>query len=203
MIEIILSTRNPSKVTQIKPIFASMPVAIITLEEAGIEGEVTEDGATLGENAAKKARYAWERSKRWSMADDTGLYITALQGAPGIHAARWAGETATTEEIMNFTLEKLKDVRVGEREAVFKTCAVLFSPDGVTHSFVGEVSGVILRALRVPFQPKMPYSGIFLPDEAQRVWAEMTTDEENAISHRGKAFRALREFLKVELARNP
>ena len=91
-IDIILSSRNPSKVNQIKPVFVGLPVNILSLEEASILGEAIEDGTTLEENALKKACFAWEQSKKWSIADDTGFFIDALQGGPGIHAARWAGD---------------------------------------------------------------------------------------------------------------
>ena len=193
--QIILSSRNPSKAEQIKAMFVGSLFSILTLTEAGIDGEAVEDGVTLHENALKKARFAHERSdkKGWTMADDTGLFITHLKGAPGVKAARWAGDTATTDEITRHTLNQLQGA--SDRSAKFETVVAMISPDGKEHYFSGEVQGIILEAPRTPPQPKMPYSPIFVPDGTDKVWAEMTVDEENLISHRGKAFRQARAFL--------
>ena len=193
---IVLSTRNPSKVEQIKAVFADVPILVLTLGEAGIEGEAVEDGATLEENAMKKALFA-HRPGEWSMADDTGLFIDVLDGRPGIHAARWAGDVST-DEITQYTLKQLDGAQ--DRSAIFKTVVAVVSPEGEQRFFIGEVRGTILEAPRVKPQPKMPYSPLFVPDGSNKVWAEMTTEEENAISHRGKAFRLTREYLLKMLA---
>jgi XTP/dITP diphosphohydrolase len=194
--KIILSTRNPSKAEQIKAIFDHPDIEVLTLTEAGIEGEAVEDGTTLEENALKKATYARENTneKVWAMADDTGLFITALNGFPGIHAARCAGINATTEETMQFILDKMKGI--DDRSAFFETVVVLLSPDGEKYCFNGKVNGWLAKAPKTKPQPKMPYSPLFSPDGSDKVWAEMTIEEENAISHRGKAFRQVVEFLK-------
>src|SRR4051812_32718199 len=127
------------------------------------------------------------------MGDDTGLFIDSLNGKPGIYSARWAGEQASTDEITQYTLRKLEGVK--DRSATFRTVVALISPNGVQKIFTGEVRGKILETPRVKPQPKMPYSPIFVPDGSEKVWAGMTTEEENAISHRGKAFRLVREYL--------
>lgn len=192
---IILATRNQSKILQIKPIFTGLPLVITSLADAGIEGDVVEDGATLSENALIKARFAHEKTGEWAMADDTGLFIDALGGAPGVHSARWAGEGKTAEETCALILGELRHVPPARRGATFRTVAALVSPTGEEMLFVGSMYGVLLDAPRVPPQPWMPYSAIFLADGFEKVWAEMSVAEENAVSHRGKAFRALRDFL--------
>jgi len=197
----ILSTRNPSKALQIQAMFAGTPIEVLTLDQAGIEGEGIEDGTTLTENARKKAVFAHERRTdpdAWTIADDTGLFITALNGEPGIRAARWAGDTATTDEITEHMLTKL--LGVADRTAVFETDVVLLDPSGEEFVFKGTCPGTILKERQCEAQPKMPYSPIFKPDASDKVWAQMTTEEENAISHRGKAFRAVRAFLEQRLA---
>lgn len=191
--KIILATRNPSKAEQIKAVFAGSDIIIRTLSEAGIDGEAVENGKTLEENSLKKALFA-HKSGAWAMADDTGLFINALAGEPGIKSGRWAGETATTEEILQFTLKQLEEKT--DRSAYFETVVALLSPEGKQYFFTGKVDGHLLEIPRVPPQPKMPYSCIFQPDGFDKVWAEMTTEEENKISHRGKAFLQVREFLK-------
>jgi XTP/dITP diphosphohydrolase len=189
---IVLSTRNPSKIEQIKAIFTGTPISIMSLAEAGIEGEGVEDGTSLVENAMKKALFA-HRPGEWSMADDTGIYIHALEGRPGIHSARWAGDTATTDEITTFTLKQMEGVR--DRSASFRTTVALISPDGVRRVFSATVWGELLEAPRVSAQPMMPYNPLFIPQGSKKVLAEMSVDEENAVSHRGKAFRLAREYL--------
>lgn len=161
-----------------------------------IPGEAVEDGTTLEENSYKKAIYAMEHSDRksWTMADDTGLFIHALNEAPGIYAARWAGEGATTEEGTVHCLKMMKDCT--DRTATFETVVVLLSPSGEKYVFSGSVDGTMLEKPRVPAQPKMPYSPLFVPNGQDKSWAEMTVNEENAISHRGKAFRKAIEFLE-------
>lgn len=197
--KVILSTHNPSKAEQIRALFVGIPLELLTLDDVGIEGEAVEDGNTLEENSLKKARYAWERSKQWCIADDTGLYIDALGGQPGIHAARWAGRDKTTEEIQNHTLNTLRYVLPAQRSATFRTTAVVVSPAGLAKTFVGEVRGMLLTGPRCTPQPKMPYSAIFVPDGQEKVMAEMSVDEANVISHRGKAFAQVREHFKQVL----
>ena len=194
--DIIISTRNPSKLEQIRGFFDGLPISFLTLDDVGIEGDAIEDGETLEENALKKALFAFDCAleKTWVIADDTGLFINALDGAPGIKAARWAGETATTDEITEHALRTLQGVV--DRSATFETVVVVMAPDGQWHSFSGDVRGHLLEAPRVKPQPKMPYSPIFVPDGFDLVWAEMSVELENSISHRGKALRKARIFLE-------
>ena len=195
--EIILSTRNPSKAEQIKAVFAGSTFVTLTLEDAHIEGEVIEDGLTLQENSLKKARYAHEHAPAgmWTMADDTGIFIDALMGEPGIQAAYWGGATLSAEERMRFVIKQMEGIE--DRSATFRTCVALVSPDGSEHFFIGEAHGKILETPRVDPQLKMPYSPIFVPDGQVKSWAEMDVDYENKISHRGKAFAQVRTFLET------
>ena len=198
--EIILSTGNRSKIEQIKAALEDLGIPILSLAEAGVVGEVEEDGSTLEENAFKKAQFVHSQTGKWSMADDTGIFIDALDGEPGIHSARWAGPNATTEQIRDFALQKLSGVPLEKRTATFKTVVVIISPNGEMDSFSGKVRGCLLETPRTPCQPNMPYSGIFVPDGQEKgkekVWAEMSVEEENAISHRGEAFRKVKNFFE-------
>jgi len=194
--EIILSTRNRSKIDQIKALLNGLNIQVLSLGEAGIEGEAVEDGATLEENAFKKASFANRQTGKWAIADDTGLFIDALDGNSG----RWAGDGLTTEQIRDFTLAQLKDVKEENRTATFTTVAVIVSPTGEKNVFSGSVKGKILSAPRTKCQPNMPYSALFIPDGQNKVWAEMDVDEENQISHRGQAFRQVRDFFQSVLS---
>ena len=169
------------------------------MAEAGVPKPDTdiETGKTLAENSAIKAKYAQAHAPGyWTMADDTGIFIDALDGFPGVHSARWMGDDATTEEIMRGILKKMEGVQ--DRSATFKTSVVLVDPDGKEHVFSGERPGQLLEMPRCAPQPSMPYSSIFLPDGAEKVWAEMKTEEENVGSHRGKAFRQALAFLQEQ-----
>ena len=193
---IILSTRNPSKAEQIKAVFAGMPISILTLSEANISGDAIEDGKTLKENTLKKARYAMGYAKQggWAMADDTGLFIHALNGEPGIESARWIGKYVSTEETMRYCLKRLDGIQ--DRSAYFETAVALISPKGEEYFFDGRVQGKLIEYPRVQPQKNMPYSPLFQPDVSNKTWAEMTIEEENKISYRGKAFLQVRQFLE-------
>ncbi len=201
--QVILSTRNPSKLEQIKQAFGDSSINILTLDDVGIEGEAKENGQTLFENAYRKAFFAWEKQpadwieKKLTMADDTGIFIDVLNGFPGVNTASWSGGNTDTDKKTLWILEQLKEH--SNRSATFKTVAVVMTPAGQPFRFEGEVKGKILETPRCKAQPKMPYSSIFQPDGFEKVWAEMTTEEENKISHRGKAFRQAREFLEKML----
>ncbi len=196
--QVILATRNKTKVGQIRGVFEDSGIEIVTMEEVGIEGDPVEDADTLFGNALKKVKFVREHSLApvapWVIADDTGLFIRALGGEPGVRSARWAGEHATTRYIMAYTLAVLSEKT--DRFATFKTAVVVLAPSGSAHFFEGSVDGEILRSPQAPFQPKMPYSGIFLPAGRSKVLAEMSVEEENQISHRGIAFRKALDFLE-------
>lgn len=197
--DIILSTRNPTKTVEIKTMLEEFGVNILTLDEAGIVGEAIEDGNTLEENATKKTDYALKHLSKaaWVMADDSGIYINALNGAPGISSARWAGDNATTEDILNYTLERMNGIE--DRSARFETAIVLQSPEGEKFYFKGENLGQLATSPLAYPKPGMPYTAIFLPDGIDKVLAEMTVEEQKGISSRGKAVTQVVGFLKIFL----
>lgn len=195
--DIILATRNPSKAEQIQAVFTGTDIKVSTLSDTRVEGQAVEDGDTLEENSLKKARYVWDRTHRWVIADDTGVFIDALGGIPGVHAATWAGNVST-EEAMHFILGKMKDIPAEKRTVTFRTLATVISPEGTVTTFNGEAPGKILEAPRGTIQPNMPYSPLFIPDGQTKTWSEMSIEEENIISHRGRAFRQVRDFLQKQ-----
>lgn len=199
MTNVVFSSRNRSKIAQVKGVFAGSRFAIRTLDDLNIQGEAVEDGKTLEENAQLKGFFVYQHDKgkgEYILSEDTGLFISSLHGKPGIHAARWAGPGKTTEEIMYSTLDALKEFRqLHEREAYFQTVSVVISPAGEIDMFYGVALGTILLEPQCECQPDMPYSAIFRPYGFEKVWAQMSVEEENAISHRGKALRAALEHL--------
>ena len=196
--KIVLSTRNPSKAEQIKAVFEGSSISIITLDDVGIKGQGIEDGKTLQENSLKKAMFVHKQKPNfWAMADDTGIFIDALDGRPGVHTADWPAWRDKNKEITEITqwiLEQIKDVK--NRTATFKTVVAVVAPTGKEYFFEEKVCGNLLEIPRPATQPNMPYASIFMPDGTDKVWAEMTVQEENKISHRGKAFRQARELLE-------
>ncbi|MBP9669587.1 MAG: non-canonical purine NTP pyrophosphatase [Candidatus Pacebacteria bacterium] len=191
--QIVLATENPSKKEQIFALFTGSNITLVMPSEVGIVGAAVEDGRTLYENAQKKARYA-HRHGTWSMADDTGIFIDALDGEPGVHTARWLSAQAHTKETMEYCLHRMRDH--ANRLAVFRTVVVLIDPRGDERCFAGHVRGALRREPTVEPQPKMPFSPLFVPEGYTKSWAEMSVEEENKISHRGQAFRAVREYLE-------
>lgn len=193
--KLIFATHNPGKVDEIKKIFHDLPVEILSLDDVGIGEEVEENGKTAEENALIKARFTMEKTSEWTMADDTGLYIDALDGQPGIHASRWAGDDFTSNDLAKYTLKRMKAVPAEERTARFKTSAVLMSPKNKQWTFEGVIEGSMMTEERGTSHPRLPYDRIFLPDGYDQTFAQMTKDQKNAISHRAQAFRKLKKFL--------
>lgn len=197
---LVLATRNPGKVEQIKGILAGLPLLIQSMTEAGIIGEAVEDCETLDDNAYLKALFVYKQKKAWCVADDSGIFIDALDGRPGVHSARWAGEHATPDEIVQYTLEQMKHVtKLEDRTAVFATLAVVISPRRQSRSFVGQLRGTILHEAQGLCKPGMPYDPIFVPEGYNKTLLEMTLEERVLIDHRGKAFLKVRDMLKTTL----
>ena len=194
----ILSTGNPRKGIEAKDVFAGSRFRILTLREVGIEGGALEDGATLTQNAFKKASFARERYQReaWILADDTELTIPALGGAPGVHTARWAGEHASARDLAQHCLDQMWGVR--DRRATFRTVVAAISPAGTLFTFEGCVEGYLFETMPPRVLPDAPLGSLFVPRGHNCTLAEMPIAEENAISHRGQAFRKLRAFLEQD-----
>ncbi len=196
--KVIMATHNKGKVTEINQLLAGAGVSIVSLSEAGITHDTIEDQDTFVGNALKKAREIVELTGEWAIADDSGLCIQHLDDAPGVYTARWAGEGASDDDLIRHTLEQLKDAPDLDRLAVFKAVAVLVSPDGREFVFEGEVLGEILKEPIGEYKPGLPYDAIFKPAGFSVPFTQMTDAEKNAVSHRGRAFRKLAEFIKTE-----
>ena len=196
IMRIIFATHNQGKVKEMQAILAGLNMKIVSAEEAGIFEDVIEDGETFEENAFKKANFIMKKSGEWAVADDSGLCIKALDGAPGIFTTRWAGENASGDELVNFTLEKMKNVPAENRNAYFESAIVLVSLEGKRWTFSGAIEGKITETPKGIAHPKLPYDVIFIPEGYRKTFAEMKNEEKNSISHRGLAFSKLKEFIK-------
>ncbi|MBD3247696.1 RdgB/HAM1 family non-canonical purine NTP pyrophosphatase [Candidatus Falkowbacteria bacterium] len=197
--KLIFATHNPGKLVEMKNILSGLPFDVLSADEAGVFEDVEEDGKTFVDNAFKKARFVADKTGEWAIADDSGIMIDALSGRPGVFSARWAGENAGDDGIVAYTLEQMKDVPSDKRTAYFVSAAVLCGPKGERFDFEGKIKGKVLREPRGKMRPKLPYDVIFEIESLGKTFAELTDAEKNAISHRGKAFKRVREFLERRL----
>ncbi len=196
--EIVLATRNKKKIEEIKRIVADLPVTILSLDNFPNCPETVEDRDTFEENAVKKAVEVRQCTGKPSLADDSGLEVDALNGAPGVHSARYASGTSGND-IRNYEklLAELKDVPDDKRGAQFVCCIALSFPDGTVKTFFGYAKGCIGLVPRG--KTGFGYDPVFIPDSHKRTFAEMTGSEKDSLSHRGKALEKLADFLHSQL----
>lgn len=192
MRKLIFATNNKHKVDEVRAALDGM-VQIVTLAEAGLSGEIPETADTLQGNALQKAQWVWERTGMDCFADDTGLEVDALGGAPGVYSARYAGEHCSFGDNINKLLAALEDRT--DRRADFRTVICLIE-GGEPKYFEGRVDGQILTE-RHSNGEGFGYDPVFMPDRFALSFAEMPIDVKNRISHRGLAVQKLAEYLKV------
>lgn len=205
MTKVVLATRNHHKVEELREILADvcgeLGLDIVGLDEFPDAPDVVEDGVTFAENAVLKAQSAAETTGLPALADDSGLAVDVLGGAPGIFSARWSGSKGPGADRANLDLllAQLGDVREEHRGAAFVCAAALVLPDGRSAVETGRFPG------RVAHQPLgtggFGYDPIFVPEEqpdpgAERTLAEYAAEEKNGVSHRFRAFRALAPHLR-------
>jgi len=196
MKRLIFATQNEGKLKEIKKILADLKLKILGAKEVGIEKMPKERGRTFEENALKKAIYVAKKTKEWTFADDSGLCIEALGGAPGVFSSRWAGENASDEDLIRYTLEKLKKVPKEKRKAYFKTAIALVSPKKEYWLFKGKIEGYITKKPKGKIRKNLPYDSIFVPKGEKITFAQMSLSRKNKISHRAKAILALKKFIE-------
>ena len=190
--KIVFATANAGKLREAAEVLGP-DFEIVSLAQAGITEEIPETGKTLQENSLQKARYLFERAGLPCFADDTGLEVDALGGAPGIYSARYAGPNHDHQANMDKLLKELGATE--ERRAHFKTVVTLILADGQPRFFEGTCEGSIARAKRG--DGGFGYDPVFLPDAYPgRTLAEVSEEEKNAVSHRGQAIRAMAAWLK-------
>ena len=188
--KIVFATNNPNKLKEIQSL---MPegIEILSLKEIGCTEDIPETGTTLEANAFQKAHYLKENYGYDCFADDTGLEVESLNGAPGVYSARYAGPERSAEANMAKILEELKGTE--NRKAQFRTAIALIL-NGEEQVFEGKVEGRISKAKQG--EEGFGYDPIFLPENNQRSFAQMTMAEKGAISHRGRAVWKLVDFLR-------
>lgn len=211
---LILATHNAGKLRELRALLAEDPELLAAgwdaaaletaVVDAGAAGcaAVPETGVTFTENSLLKARAVVEQTGLPAVADDSGLAVDVLGGAPGIFSARWAGAEASDERNLTLLLEQLADVGDEHRSAAFVCAASLVTADGTQSTHLGRLEGTLLRTPRGT--GGFGYDPVLQPWGDERSCAELTMEEKNAISHRAAAFRALRrDVVEVLLGRAP
>ncbi len=191
MRRLIFASNNKHKLVEVRAALEGI-VEVVSLAEAGLEGEIPETANTLQGNALQKAQWVWERSHTDCFADDTGLEVDALGGAPGVYSARYAGEHCSFDDNIDKLLAALDGQR--NRKADFRTVICLIE-NGKECYFEGRVDGQILSERHTNGEG-FGYDPIFMPDRFAVSFAEMPLDVKNSISHRGLAVAKLKEYLE-------
>lgn len=192
MKRLIFATNNKHKVQEVRAALQGH-VEVVSLAEAGLAGEIPETADTLQGNALQKAQWVWERIHTDCFADDTGLEVNALDGAPGVYSARYAGEHCSFDDNIDKLLAALKGKT--DRKADFRTVICLIE-NGEPRYFEGRVDGYILTERHGA--EGFGYDPVFMPDRFAVSFAEMPLDVKNSISHRGLAVAKLKEYLEAK-----
>jgi len=191
--KLLLATNNRAKVLEYKSLLQNLPYELVTLPEQGISTVVSEEGESLEENAELKATALASESRLLALADDSGLEVDALGGEPGLLSARYAGESASDRDRVNYLLKRLEGVTWERRSARFRSVIAIATPDGGVEFCHGECRGFIT------FEPRgergFGYDPIFYLPELDKTMAELSLEEKNQLSHRGQAARQAYQVL--------
>jgi XTP/dITP diphosphohydrolase len=190
---LLLATNNRGKLREYRSLLRGIPFEMVTPADLAITGEVEEAGTSFEENATLKAVAMARRSGLLTLADDSGLEVDALGGAPGPLSARYAGEGASDAGRVNFLLSKLKNVPEGKRAARFRCVIAVATPEGKVELFSGECRGVIIDKPRG--NNGFGYDPIFYLPEFGKTMAGLTLIEKNKISHRARAAEKAKRYL--------
>ncbi|MEA2502246.1 MAG: XTP/dITP diphosphohydrolase [Actinomycetota bacterium] len=191
---VVIASTNPGKIAEVRQILAGLPLVLLTSDDVGGWPEIEETGDTYLANALLKARAVASVTGRAVLADDSGIEVDALDGAPGVRSARFSGERASDEDNNAKLIESLDGVPYERRSARYRCVAVLVTPNGEEIAGIGSCEG------RIGFEPRgtggFGYDPWFVPEHESRTMAELTAEEKHAISHRGKALRGLADKLR-------
>lgn len=198
MKKLLIATTNPGKLFEIKFFLSDLPLELVSLTDLEIKDSPEESGQTFEENAILKAKFYCQISGLPTLADDGGLEIDFLNAEPGVKSRRWInGVESSDEELINYTLEKMRGLPRAQRGAQLRTVIALVLPNGKTFTNEGKVRGVIAEEAYVKRTPGFPYrSLLFLPEINKFYYHEDLTDKEKKLySHRGKVLQKLKKII--------
>ena len=193
---LVFASNNLHKLKEVSAILHGV-VTVKSLHDAGIAGDIAETGNTLEENAFIKADYVYQKTKQDCFADDTGLFVDALNGMPGVISARFAGEHCSPHDNIDKLLSLME--KENNRKAKFKTVICLVR-NGKEKYFEGVISGIISRIAKGT--NGFGYDPVFIPEGFTKTFAELTAEEKNSLSHRAIAAKRMKEWLVSERLRN-
>lgn len=191
--ELLIATKNQGKVREIRKALRGLRIRLYSLNDSSDIPEVNEDGKTYIENALKKARFYANSFKKLTIADDSGLEVEALRGLPGPNSARYAGEKASSRDNNQKLLKEMEGIPLSKRKARFRCVLALVSPEGREAIVEGSCQGRI--GLKEVGKKGFGYDPLFFLPQYGRTMAELSIEEKNRISHRGKALRKLRRII--------
>lgn len=193
--KLLIATHNLGKYHEFEAFFKELNISTCSLGDLKISQDYEESGNTFEANAVGKAKFYYELSKLPTLADDSGLCVDALGGMPGVHSRRWDGSRGTDKEILQKLFDKLKDVPLEKRTAVFIAVAALYDGQELIVTR-GENKGIIGLQAACPIKEGVPYSSAFYPEGYTQVSSQLSIEEKNKISHRGRALNELIKKLK-------
>jgi len=194
--KIIFATGNQGKMREIRAILSDLGLPVLSMKEAGVSLDITEDGTSFAENARIKARAVWEHTGGIVLADDSGLAVDYIGGEPGVYSARYLGDTPY-EEKNRILIERVKDAKGKERSARFMCNIAAVLPDGRVLHTEAAMEGEIAK--EAAGNGGFGYDPILWLPEYGKTSAELTMEEKNRISHRGKALERMKDALKEAL----
>ncbi|WDV46232.1 RdgB/HAM1 family non-canonical purine NTP pyrophosphatase [Clostridiaceae bacterium M8S5] len=201
MIKLVVSSGNQHKIQEIKEILRELPIDIVSKNDVGFKDfEVVEDKSTLEGNAIKKAVELSKKVEGLVVADDTGLFVDALNGAPGVFSSRYAGENVTYEDNNKKLLKELENIPINKRSAKFKTIIAIAKNGEIIKTIEGECKGRIANTKSG--SSGFGYDPLFIVDEYNKTFAELGDEIKNKISHRANALIKLKGELTVLLGEN-
>lgn len=200
MMELLVATRNQGKVREIRKALSGSGLKISSLNDFGNVPAVEEDGKNFAENALKKARFYSKVYGKLTISDDSGLEVDALRGAPGIYSARFAGAKANDRENNRKLLRWMEGIPFSRRGARFKCSVAIVSPEGGETVVEGECRGKI--GFKEMGRKGFGYDPLFVFPRLRKTMAQLTVDEKNRISHRGKALKKLKRIIGNFLEQN-
>lgn len=202
MKKLLIATRNPGKFQEIKHFLSDSPLKILSLKDLKITDEMIEDGKSFEENAIKKALFYAKKTGLPTIADDGGIEIDILDGEPGIKSRRWIGwRKSSDEELINYTLEKLKGVPLKKRGAQLRAVLALAFPNGQVFTSEGKIRGIIAKVPSIYRFPGYPFRSLLFIPKLKKFYnqKELTAEEDGRYNHRGKAIKKLKKIIKNKI----
>ena len=197
---LLVASANPKKLIELKTILSDLPFRLLSLEDFSEVREVEEDGLSFKENAAKKALGYAQQTGLLTVADDSGLWVDYLNGAPGVYSARFAGPEKDDLKNCDKVLELLKGVSREKRTASFRCAAALAKPSQLIAVIEESVSGFISDSMRG--EGGFGYDPLFFYPEFGTTFAEVSSEKKHSVSHRGKALQKMKEVLREYLKKS-